>query len=676
MVFRKSVVDYFLLISLGLCPLSIRAEDQNPALQLSVEDLLNVQVTSVAKKAQSLNDAPAAIFVISNEDIKRSGATSLPDALRLAPGLDVARIDANQWAVSSRGFNGRFANKLQVLIDGRSAYTRSFSGVYWENQDVMLEDVDRIEVIRGPGAALWGANAVNGVINVITKSSGQTLGGSLNAGGGSFEQGFGSARYGAKLGEDTTARAYIKGFDRSENTLQSGGGAGDGWNKVQGGFRLDSQLSNQDALTLQGDIYNTDINQFSNYPALTAPYQLNRQGANPSSGGNLLSRLNHTFSPTSEYKLQFYFDSYTRHELPYDDGRDTLDLDFQHRFVLRDSHEIIWGANYRYGHDRIVGNQLNDVFTINPASVNDQLFSGFMQDEITLIDNRLRLTIGSKFEHNDYSGFEGQPSAKIMWLPHTQHRLWAGVSRAVRTPSRAEKNFDLLTAVLPGSVFPNPSPFPLASYVQGNSNFGAEEVISYETGYRTTFLKSVSLDITGFYNDYRNLRYVQPLAPSFSLLNGSPCLQQQVMLNNQLQGKTYGVEIATIWQMLDSWRWDLNYSWLHTQLANAGQFQETAVSPQQRISLRSAMSPLDEVDLDAWLRYVDSNVAVSTMGAVNIPSYVTLDLRSAWRPLKNLELSVTGQNLLQSSHLEYVSENQTLPTAIVRGVYGKISWKF
>ncbi len=256
------------------------AEEQNQALELSVEDLLNVEVTSVAKKAQSLNDAPAAVFVINNEDIKRSGATSIPDALRLAPGLDIARINANQWAVGSRGFNGRFANKLLVLIDGRNAYSRSFSGVYWENQDVMMEDIDRIEVIRGPGAALWGNNAVNGVINIITKPSSQTQGGLLNAGGGNQEQGFGSFRYGAKLGEDTTARAYVKGFNRGQNTLQSGGKAGDNWDKVQGGFRLDSQLTTQDALTVQGDLYQATINQLAYYPQITAPYQVTENVSN------------------------------------------------------------------------------------------------------------------------------------------------------------------------------------------------------------------------------------------------------------------------------------------------------------------------------------------------------------------------------------------------------------
>ena len=673
---KKTVISYYLSVIIWCFSPLLSAEEQNEALNLSVEDLLNVEVTSVAKKAQSLNDAPAAAFVISNEDIKRSGATSIPDALRLAPGLDVAKIDANKWAVSSRGFNGRVANKLLVLIDGRNAYTRSFSGVYWENQDVMMEDIDHIEVIRGPGATLWGANAVNGVINIITKHSSQTQEALLNAGGGNREQGFGSFRYGAKLGANTTARAYVKGFNRGENTNLTGAKAGDDWNKVQGGFRLDSRLSTQDTLTFQGDIYRTDINQFSNYPQIAPPFQVAENDKTLAYGGNLLSRLQHTFSPTSDYSLQFYYDTYTRNEVPLYERRDTLDLDFQHRFALLDKHEIIWGASYRFGHDHLDGKKILNgsiPYNLNPSTVNDQVASGFIQDELTLIDNKLWLTLGSKFEHNDYSGFEGQPSARIMWAPHNQHRLWAGISRAVRTPSRAEQNLTALTRIIPLQAQPFPAfgTLPVAIISQGSPDFRSEEVITYETGYRTVFSKSVSLDVTGFYNDYRDLRESLPGVPVF---NGA-FLQLPFIFTNALKGKSYGVEIATVWQMLDWWHWDVNYSWLHTQLNDEGNPQ-TAISPQQRVSLRGALSPRRDIDLDFWLRWVDTNFAVSSFSDTYIKGYVTLDLRTAWRPYQGIELALVGQNLLAQQHLEYVQENQTSATAIDRGVYGKISWSF
>jgi len=288
--------------------------DSEELMNLSVEDLLNVEVISTAKKAKSLNDSPAAIFVITGEDIKRIGATSIPEALRLAPGLDVARIDSNKWAVTARGFNGRFANKLLVLIDGRSVYTRAFAGVYWENQDVMLEDVERIEVIRGPGATLWGANAVNGVINIITKHSSDTQGGLFAASGGNEEQGSGAFRYGGKLGEDTAARVYVMGFNRDENSNISGGNAGDDWSKVQGGFRLDSQLTPSDSLTIQGDIYQSSINQFTTEFQVSPPYRIDLDETIDSYGGNIIVRNQHTFSLTSDYSLQVYYDFYERDE--------------------------------------------------------------------------------------------------------------------------------------------------------------------------------------------------------------------------------------------------------------------------------------------------------------------------------------------------------------------------
>jgi len=678
---NKWIPNRYLLVALLCLSGMVNAEEKNEALDLSVEDLLNVKVTSVAKKAQSLNDAPAAAFVISNEDIKRSGATNIPDALRLAPGLDVSKIDSNKWAVTSRGFNGRRANKLLVLIDGRSAYTRSFAGVYWENQDVMMEDVDRIEVIRGPGATLWGANAVNGVINIITKNSSKTQGFLVNAGGGTEEQGFGSLRYGTKFGEDTTARAYVKGFKRDSNTHLTGDSAGDDWDKVQGGFRLDSQLNPKDALTFQGDIYQSNINQSSIYSQIAPPFFLTQNDKTRATGGNLLSRLQHTFSPTSNYQLQFYYDSYTRDESALFESRDTLDLDFQHRFNLLDRNDIVWGANYRFGHDKLLGRKIQNgttPFNLNPVSVDDQVFSGFIQDELTLIDNKLWLTIGSKFEHNDYSGFEGQPSARVMWAPHTQHRLWAGVSRAVRTPSRAEQGLTAFTGVIP----PNQTlPFPVEIITKGSPNFMSEEVISYEAGYRTSFSKSVSLDVTGFYNDYRNLRQGAQEALDLSGLPFGQPVVAPLSFTNGLKAKTYGIEIASVWQMLEWWRWDLSYSWLHMKLEASDSI--TPVSPQQRVSLRGALSPWDDIDMDFWFRYVDTNFPViergrvsDSSGASSIKPYVTLDLRVAWRPHKNIELSLVGQNLLAQTHLEYLNENQTLPTTIDRGMYGKISWGF
>ena len=649
---------------------SVGYPDQNDLMGLSVEDLLNIEVISVAKKAKSLNDSPAAIYVITQEDIKRIGATSVPEALRLAPGIDVARIDANKWAVSARGFNGRFANKLLVLIDGRNTYTRAFAGVYWENQDVMLEDVERIEVIRGPGATLWGANAVNGVINIITKHSADTQGGLLVAGGGTEELGFGAFRYGGRIDSDTTARAYVKGFLRDENTHESGGGAGDDWDKVQGGFRMDSQLTSHDNLTIQGDAYRSVLSQHSTVAQISPPYQNSFNEDIKTFGGNLLVRQQHTFSSTSDYSLQIFYDFYERDEDFAKESRHVIDLDFQYRFALLKWNDVVWGAGYRYNHDDFVIRS-NRASSINPSSRSDQLFSAFIQDELTLIDDVLWFTLGSKFEYNDYSGFEVQPTARLMWAAHHQHRFWAAASRAVRTPSRLEHDTNIFSAVRPPS---SPVIPVVALFFQGDNQFDSEEVISFELGYRTTVIDNVSVDVTAFYNDYNDLRSIIINDPVFNPDTGVFELSNTFM--NDAKVQTYGLEISAVWQMLDWWRWDINYSLLRADFGGENTEFSTSRSPQQRVSLRSSMSPRQDMDLDILFRYVDRNKAIGFFGDELINAYVSMDVRLAWRPNNEIELSLVGQNLLAGQHLEYRQETFTSPTEIKRGMYGKITWQF
>lgn len=660
----------------------IQADEASVVNNLSIEDLLNVEITSVSKKAQSLNDAAAAIFVISNEDIRRSGATSIPDALRLAPGLDVARINASTWAITSRGFNGLAgANKLQVLIDGRSVYNRSFAGVDWENQDVVLEDIDRIEVIRGPGATMWGANAVNGVINIMTKSSTQTQGGMITAGGGNFEKGFGSFRYGKKLDENTTARAYVKGFNRSSNEFfpeitgydLTNLSEKNNWNKQQGGFKLDSKLNSRDEFTLQGDVYSSVANLSAVLPDINSLSYNTLNKATDNVAGNLLGRFQRTLSASSDFKAQFYYDANIRELGLVKDTRHTLDFDIQHRFMWLPNHEIIWGGNYKLGINHVIGTQGSQSYQINPVNINDQLGSVFIQDEISWFDNRLKFSFGTKLEHNDYSGFEGQPSAHIMWAPENNQRIWAGVSRAVRTPTRADQDVRYLSWIEPAFSQKNPYPLPGAIYYQGNKQFKSENVLTYELGYRTSFQKSLSFDITGFYSQYKNLWQMAFLPYEIT----SSYIKQDMLVTNRGNSHSYGVEIASVWQMLDWWRWDVNYSWFHNQYSNDYETRGYySVSPNQRTSLRGLINLTDTVDFDIWWRYSGKNIGTSTFGMLSVPSYFSLDLRTAWRPIQNLELSITGQNLLQSNHLEYVAETAYLPTAIVRGVYGKISLTF
>jgi iron complex outermembrane receptor protein len=677
---NKSYLTLLLACACSLClaeSKSSTSSEQKEVTEMDVADLLNVQVTSVSKKAQALSDAPSAIFVISNEDIKRTGVTSVPEALRMAPGIDVARINSNKWAVSARGFNGGFANKLLVLIDGRSVYTPAFSGVYWDAQDVMLEDVDRIEVIRGPGATLWGSNAVNGVINIITKKVENTQGGLLAAGGGNLETGFGALRYGKKLGKDTYARAYAKGFQRSnfpglpDPTIgMDGSSAGDSWDKQQGGFRLDSRLSNKDDLTVQGDLYQADLNQSLLEPTINPPFFTNRTNNDANiAGWNMTSKLKHIFSTTSEYSLQFYYDHTERKEPFAKQTLDTLDVDFQHNFELMAGQNFIWGLGYRANLDKFEDTRF---VKINPNSRNTQLFTGFLQDEFMLIDDKLWLTIGSKFEHNDYTGFEGQPSAKLMFAPSPKHRVWGSISRAVRTPSRAESDSSLLAQVTGVPVAPGVIA-PVDVTLNGNGRFRAEELLAFELGYRFTLNTKLSLDLTAFYNDYQSLR--STTTGAFTSSGTIPNF-----FTNLASGDTYGIEAAAVWQMTDWWRWDTNYRFLDTHFnARPDGPSINAVSPNHKVSLRAEITPVDNVNLDLWLRYSSKATIVtarslSSLGTVG--EYVTLDARLAWKVIPALELSVTGQNLLDSKHLEYIEESHILPTQIPRGVYGKFSLSF
>ncbi len=467
------------------------AQDGAPAevnrlLDLSLEELMELKVTSLAKKPVSLARSPAALTVITAEEIRRSGLTTIPEVLRLVPGIDVAQIDANKWAISSRGFNGRFANKLLVLIDGRTVYSPVFTGVYWDVQDMLLEDIERIEVIRGPGGTLWGANAVNGIVNIITKHAKDTQGGLAQAGAGDQERGLGALRYGGKMGEDVHYRFSGKYFSRDDFVTAREDDAHDQWHMVRGTFRLDWDTSERDELMLQGAIYDGEADETGILTSLTPPSVLSATDTTELSGGHALLRFTHRQSDASEWVVQAYFDRAER----FDDALgpidvDTYDLDFQHRFPTGEHHELTWGLGYRRVED-----DLPDAFTVSfdPLSRGVDLWSAFVQDEIILMED-LRLTLGSKFEHNDYSGFEFQPSARALWEVRPQHILWGAVSRAVRTPSRAESDFRVNVAASPGPVS------PVLVSILGNPDVEAEELFAYELGYRGWLTSQMYIDL-------------------------------------------------------------------------------------------------------------------------------------------------------------------------------------
>jgi iron complex outermembrane recepter protein len=662
-----------------VCIVSIFASVSNASTDLtemSIEELLNLQITSVAKRPQNLLDAPSAIFVITQDDIRRSGATSIPETLRMVPGLEVARIDGSKWAISSRGFNGRFADKLLVLIDGRSVYSPLFSGVFWDLQDTMIEDIERIEIIRGPGASLWGANAVNGVINIITKRAQDTQGGMASGGVGTEEKYFGSMRYGARIGDDMYGRVYAKYFNRDDSDFPSGDEAADSWHMLRGGFRLDLSKSSNDSYTVQGDIYSGKTGQTVTVASLKHPYLKTFDQNTSLSGGNVLFRWCHLFSENSDMDLQVYYDRTERSDSTVTEDRDTFDIDFQHRFLFGQRQEITWGLGYRLTKDHLTN---NFTVTFDPSSKTHDLVSGFIQDEITLMRDILYLTIGSKFEHNDYTGFEIQPSIRALWKPSSNQAVWSAVSRAVRTPSRAD-HYVIANSAAPTcqACHQNPNQPLLPGIIRftGNRDFESEEVVAYEIGYRAQVAEQLSLDIATFYNDFKEIRAAVQHTPFIEMSPSPPHLVIPFSAENSDQWRVYGVEVSADWKPAEWWRIQCSYTYLEMKLRDdsedpTAELQE-GKNPHHQVSLRSSTDLGRNIELDLWFRYVDD------LPDDGIGDYTTMDARLAWNPVKNLEFSIVGQNLLDNQHFESGSEKifSSSVTEAQRSVYGKITWEF
>lgn len=651
---------------------------------IPLESLMKLNVTSVSKKTQPITNAAAAVFVITQEDIRRSGVTTIADALRMAPGIQVARIDSNKWAISSRGFNGRFANKLLVLMDGRSLYTPYFMGVYWEIQDTLLDDIVRIEVIRGPGAALWGSNAVNGVINIITKSAENTRGTLLSVGGGSYEQAFAAARVGAALGESGNLRLYAKHQQRDNFAFESGTSSNDSWHKTQGGFRIDTQPTRSDTLTLQGDYFDGMLNEtylLYDHPASSLPpYMREVQAATAVSGGNILSRWQRTFSDTNSLSLQLYYDHSEHGILVSPQIFNTVDVDFQHRFSPGTRQDIVWGLGYRHNQ---YGISNTPTLTFNTTSVTNEIYSAFLHDEISLVPSKVSLIIGSRFEQNDYSDFSVQPNGRLLWMLTPHNSLWGSVSRAVRSSTKSEQEINYHYRTLAPSTPYNPSPdTPLRLEINGNKNFKSEELLAYEIGYRTEVMPRLSFDMAIYYNFYKNLRVISPGSLYQEPASGTPTNNvQPFILSNDMHGRAFGVEVAADWTPLDWWRVQTSYSYQKLKM----QLDGTSVdeinkgnaegdTPLQQVSLRSGFDLGRQVTLDLWLRGTDR---LASIDGSSIPGYVTMDVRMAWKPVKDIELSIVGQNLFHNQHQEFIPEYiNTLPSQVVRSGYGKVSWKF
>jgi iron complex outermembrane receptor protein len=632
--------------------------------QASLEDLMNIPVTSVSKKEQKLSKTGAAIFVITQKDIRRSGATNIPDLLRLAPGVDVARVDANRWAISIRGFSDQHANKVLVLIDGRSVYSPSFSGVFWDMVDVPLENIERIEVIRGPGGTVWGANAVNGVINIITKSAGATAGGLISAGTGSEDRADALVQYGGQIGQNGDYRVFGGFFDIGNSVFPDGQQAADGWLAGHAGFRSDWNLSPRDTLTVQGDFLKTDESQtittlFSNVLPLAKTFN----DPLTATAGNILGRWNHTLANGSEMSLQVY-DDYSRHlDTGFVDSQNTVDLDFQHHLALGLRNDIVWGlgaraidSNYGQGYD----------FTIVPNHRFDQLYSAFLQDQLKLTQ-WLSLTIGSKLEHNDFTGFEFEPSAQLVWTPTDKQTLWVSAAQAVREPSSIDNGLQD-----DGATVPIGSTFAVIRTI-GNPKMKAEELRDFEVGYRALMNQRVSLDVTGFAGLYRNLESLAAQTPYLATQNGVPYLVFPELFVNGAAALTYGAEFFGNWNVTDRWRISPGYSYFRMNVDGNSASLNTppGVSPNHQFQVRSQLDLPHHLEWDNTLGYV-SKLAVG-----NIPAYARLDSRLGWRVGEFVELSVVGQNLLTPRHVEFSDTIYPLDhTLVERSVFGKVTWRF
>ncbi len=632
----------------------------------SVEDLMRLEVTSVSKKERPLGTSPAAVFVLTNEDIRRSGLTSVPELLRLVPGLHVARIDGSKWAVTARGFQGRFANKLLVLVDGRSVYSPLYSGVYWDEVDVPLEDIERIEVIRGPGATMWGANAVNGVINVITKPAGSTPGTRVTLSTGSEERLAASVRYGGSIGDGLSWRVWGKAFDRGPLARADGEPAHDGWRMARSGFRADYRATEADELTLQGDLHAGGEDQSSSTPTLTPPYRHLFDERADVGGRNVVGRWTRTHSPHSETSLQVFADHTSRREAVLDHARTTLDVDFQHRQSPAARHDLVWGLGYRHGHSRLIN---SDQVQFGETDRREWLLSAFAEDEIGIVPERLTLTLGMKVERNPYTGLELQPNVRALWALSERQSIWSAVTRGVRPPSLFENDARVDVAVAPG-----PQGLPVVLTVVGQGTPDAEELWAAEVGYRRQW-STVSLDVSAFRNHYDHLLSLTPGTPGF-VPAAVPFIRAPYLIDDNLRGRAYGAEALATWRARQGWTLTAGYTLLDLALTSDGSERELRFenseddSPRHQVVLRSLVSFGRRWEADASIHGLGSS------DAGRVPAHARVDLRAGYKVSDHLTLSLAGLNLLDASHPEFLSVFNEEVTQPRRAVTLRTTWAF
>jgi iron complex outermembrane receptor protein len=658
-----TISEVALLVALAFQSMAHAQTSAPSPFDLSIEELGDLRVTTVSRRAESQSEAAASVYVITAEDIRRSGVTSIPEALRLAPGVEVARNGSSEWTISIRGFSSDLSNKLLVLIDGRSVYSPLFAGVFWDVQDTLLNDIERIEVVSGPGGTVWGANAVNGVINIITQSAADTQGAFVELGAGNEEASTGF-RYGWRIGDTLTARAYVKYFERDAAELTSGAGAGDEWRMGRTGFALQWSPNDRDRIDLRADAYTGEEDALirGDFTVGTLPGP-SMPGSIDLAGRNVTVSWRRTFADDAGFGIQAYYD-YTDRQIPnsFNEARDTWNVAFQHDLADIGRHDLQWGGELRSTADDI-GNTLFATFT--PDSRSDTTISAFLQDRIRLHDEKLFLTVGTKLEHNDYTGSEHQPNVRLSWLPNERHMFWGAVSRAVRVPARLNTDLELFAPIGPIAG----SPFYVN--VLGSDDFESEEVVAYEAGYRWRTSERLSFDFALFDNYYDHLQTQE--GGAFTVVPGPPSyFVLPATLANLAEGETYGGTAAVTWQPLTRWRLQLHYAHLQMDLTrkpgsnDAGATNVAGNSPQNQAAVRSYLELPGGFSLYTGVRYV------AELPTQSVPSYTAVDASLEWRPAgRPLRTSLTIQNLNDDRHLEFGGG-----TYIERSALLRMSWVF
>jgi len=607
---------------------------------LDIDELTQIRVITASRIEEPVQETAAAVAVITGEDIRRSGVTNIPEALRLAPGTEVQRINSNRYAVTIRGFNSEFADKLLVLMDGRSVYTPQFSGVFWDMQDSVLEDIDRIEVVRGPGGTAWGSNAFNGVVNVVSKPAQETQGLLSSSSLGSFDQSRITMRYGGKSGEHTWYRVFAQESFHGETLKADGSGQGDDWNSFLGGFRIDSEVTSHDSLTVLGGVNYAELLQYShgnpeNFPAF---------------GANLLGRWQHVFNESSKLETQLYYDAVRRDMLQNPVNTDTVDFDISHILTAGSAHRIHWGLNYRIISSR-TENTEEHIF--DPREKTIQQGGLLIEDQFSLVPDILVLSAGCKLEYYSLSGWEPLPNARLSWTPNPSHTIWASFSRGVRAPNTSDLYLKINTPYV---------------VLLPNDNLGTEEVLAYQAGYRGNMGNRFGFDFTGFLNNYLHLITFEQEGNTMPL---------SVRSANNLEGESWGFEAALTWQSFDWWRWRANYTYLTMDLHTANNSTDTSAviigkrSPKHQAMLWWSFQPTGNLDLDVLMRYTDNLEERDT------PAYWGLNLRIAYRYKPGIEIAIVGQNLLDPQHQEFTaSPGFPCASEIPSSVYGKLTMRF